>query len=71
MCWQATPKFVSHAEFGNIHAGAEKEILAALPQKLTALGIEQLGFNYLQGALRDGFMPNTTIWNSACCIKVT
>ncbi len=23
--------------------------------------IKQLGFNYLQGALRDGFMPNTTI----------
>jgi hypothetical protein len=33
-------RFISHTEFGNIHAGTEKEILAALPQKLKDLKVD-------------------------------
>lgn len=33
-------KFVSWREFGNIHAEDEKEVLAALPQKMKELGVD-------------------------------
>jgi hypothetical protein len=33
-------RFISHTEFGNIHAGTGKEILAALPQKLKDLKVD-------------------------------
>ena len=33
-------KFVSWREFGSTHGGEEKEVLAALPQRLRELGID-------------------------------
>ena len=33
-------KFVSWREFGSTHGGEEKEALAALPEKLKALGVD-------------------------------
>jgi len=33
-------KFISWKEFGEIHGGKEKEVLAALPQKLKDFGVD-------------------------------
>jgi hypothetical protein len=33
-------RFLDHTNFGNIHAGDEKQVLAALPQKLKDLGVD-------------------------------
>jgi hypothetical protein len=33
-------RFVGYAEFGNIHAGTEKQVLAALPQRLKDFGAD-------------------------------
>ena len=33
-------KFVSWRDFGSTHGGEEKEVLAALPQRLKALGVD-------------------------------
>ena len=33
-------KFVSWSEFGNTHGSEEREVVAALPQKLKALGVD-------------------------------
>ena len=33
-------RFIDHTEFGNIHAGTEKAVLAALPQRLRELGVD-------------------------------
>lgn len=33
-------RFVSYTEFGNIHGGKEKEVLAALPQRLKERGVD-------------------------------
>lgn len=33
-------KFVHWSEFGNTHGGEEREVVAALPQKLKALGVD-------------------------------
>ena len=33
-------KFISWRDFGSTHGGEEKEVLAALPQRLKALGVD-------------------------------